>query len=336
MANADLLARARDGDGEAFRELTEPYRRELLAHCYRMLASAQDAEDVVQDTMLAAWQNLGGFEERASLRTWLYRIATNRCLNALRAASRRPALQAPVMHRDPAEPPRLNEVTWLEPYPDLLLEGLPDRQPGPEARYEASEAISLAFVTALQLLPPRQRAALVLCDVLGYGAGEAASMLGSSYGSVASALKHARATMAQHSAPPGGAEPPPSPNSAAERALIQKLTSAYTTADLDSLLALLTEDVRLTMPPHPFEYRGRTVAAQGLGQLFAQGHRYHLIETRANGQPAFALYRKDPHADVLHASGLLVITLAGPRVSAMTMFGISVLARFGLPRTVPV
>ena len=198
MTTADLLARARNGDGDAFRELTEPCRRELLAHCYRMLASAQDAEDVVQDTMLAAWQGLGSFQERASLRTWLYRIATNRCLNALRSASRRPAQEVP-MHNDPAEPPRASEVTWLEPYPDFLLEGIPDRQPGPEARYEASEAISLAFITALQLLPPRQRAALILCDVLGYGAADAAGMLATTYGSVASALKHARATMARYS-----------------------------------------------------------------------------------------------------------------------------------------
>jgi len=332
MTVADLLARARTGDGDAFRELTEPCRHELLAHCYRMLASAADAEDAVQDTMLAAWQNLGSFQERASLRTWLYRIATNRCLNALRSASRRPAMSAPPVHDDPAQPPRVSEVTWLEPYPDLLLEGIPDRQPGPEARYEATEAISLAFVTALQLLPPRQRAALIVCDVLGYRAGEAADMLGTSYGAVASALKHARATMARHSA--AGAQPPP-PHSAAERALVGKLTAAYTAADLNGLLALLTDDVRLTMPPHPFEYRGRTVAARGLGQLFNQGHRYRLIETRANGQPAFALYRKDPHAGILHASGLLVATLAGPRVSAMTMFTPDVLARFGLPRTLP-
>jgi RNA polymerase sigma-70 factor (TIGR02960 family) len=335
MADADLLGRARDGDGEAFRELTGPYRRELMAHCYRMLASAQDAEDVVQDTMLAAWQNLADFEERASLRTWLYRIATNRSLNALRSASRRPAMQAPVAGNDPSEPLRLAEVTWLEPYPDLFLEGLPDRQPGPEARYEASEAISLAFVTALQLLPPRQRAALILCDVLGYRAGEAAGMLGTSYGAVASALKHARATLARHSSRPSPDEPPPQPHSAAERTLIEKLTSAYTAADLDGLLALLTDDIRLTMPPHPFEYRGRAVAAQGLGQLFAEGHRYQLIETRANGQPAFALYCKDPHAGILHASGLLVITLSGPYISALTMFGTSALALFGLPRTLP-
>jgi RNA polymerase sigma-70 factor (TIGR02960 family) len=331
MADTDLLARAKAGDGEAFAELTEPYRRELLAHCYRMLASAQDAEDAVQDTMLSAWQALGTFAERASLRTWLYRIATNRCLNGLRSASRRPAVQPPPPADSSTQPPRVSEVTWLEPYPDLLLEGIPDAQPGPEARYEASEAISLAFVTALQLLPPRQRAALILCDVLGYGAAEAAGMLGSSYAAVASALKHARATMARHSS--AGAEPPPPPHSDAERALIDKLTSAYTSADLDSLISLLTDDVRLSMPPHPFEYRGRAVAASGLGQLFAQGHRYRLIETRANGQPALAVYCKDPRAGILHASGLLVITLAGHRVSAMTMFGPSVLARFGLPRT---
>jgi RNA polymerase sigma-70 factor (ECF subfamily) len=177
---------------------------------------------------------------------------------------------------DPAEPPRVSEVTWLEPYPDLLLDGIPDQQPGPEARYEASEAISLAFITALQLLPPRQRAALILCDVLGFRAGEAAAMLGSTYGAIG------------------------------------KLTAAYTAADLDSLVALLTDDVRLSMPPHPFEYHGRAVAAQGLGQLFAHGHRYKLLETRANGQPALAVYRSDPHAAILHASGLLVITLAGP------------------------
>ena len=332
---ADLLAQARAGDGEAFSQLTGPYRRELLAHCYRMLASAQDAEDVLQDTMLAAWQNLAAFEERASLRTWLYRIATNRCLNALRSASRRPAMPSPLPGTGPPGPPRASEVTWLEPYPDLLLEGIPDRQPGPGARYEATEAISLAFVTALQLLPPRQRAALILCDVLGYRAAEVAGMLGTSYAAAASALKHARATLARHASATADHEPPAPPHSAAERALIQKLTSAHTAADLETLLALLTDDVRLSMPPHPFEYHGRAVAAQGLSQLFAQGRHYRLTETRANGQPAFGLYHKDPHAGILHASGLLVITLADSRIHAMTLFGTSVLPRFGLPRTLP-
>lgn len=334
MVNGDLLAQARAGEGEAFGELTEPYRRELLAHCYRMLASVQDAEDILQETMLAAWQNLDGFEERASVRTWLYRIATNRCLNALRSASRRPQVQAHPGGAGPPEPTGTSEVTWLEPYPDLLLEGIPDRQPGPEARYEASQAISLAFVTALQLLPPRQRAALILCDVLGYRAGEAAIMLGTSYTAVASALKHARAAMARHASRSDPAEPPP-PSSAAEQELIRNLTTAYTAADLNRLVALLTDDVRLTMPPGPFEYRGRAVAARGLSQLFAQGHRFRLIQTRANGQPAFAVYRTGPHAGILHASGLLVITLAGPRISAMTMFAPGFLASFGFPRTLP-
>ncbi|MEU3984520.1 RNA polymerase subunit sigma-70 [Streptomyces sp. NPDC026672] len=334
MRDAELLGRARAGDGEAFAELTEPYRRELLAHCYRMLASAQDAEDAVQETMLAAWQGLGSFQERASLRTWLYRIATNRCLNALRSAKRRPAMHETHAHDDAQEPPRISEVTWLEPYPDLLLEAVADHEPGPEARYEATEAISLAFITALQLLPPRQRAALILCDVVGHRAGEVADMLGTTYGAVASALKHARATMARHAAEVGD-EPPPTPHTPAERDLIDKLTSAYAAADLDSLLALLADDIRLTMPPHPFEYHGRAFAARGIGQLFAQGHQYRLIETRANGQPAFALYRKDPHAGILHANGLLVVTLAGTHISALTMFTASVLGRFGLPRTLP-
>ena len=325
MSDAELLARARTGDADAFAELTGPYRRELLAHCYRMLASTQDAEDAVQDTMLSAWQHLGSFEGRSSLRTWLYRIATNRCLNALRSASRRPM-------RDNQDP-RVNEVTWLEPYPDLLLEGLPDRRPGPEARYEATEAISLAFITALQLLPPRQRAALILCDVLGYGAGEAADMLATTYAAVASSLKHARATIARNAS--AGTDPPPAPDSAAERELIRRLTTAYTAGDLDGMLALLTEDVRLSMPPHPFEYQGRAVAADGLGRLFAQGDHYRLIETRANGQPALAVYRTDPHADIQHANGLLVVTLAGARISAMTLFPPDVLRGFGLPRTLP-
>ena len=168
---ADLTARARAGDQEAFRELVDPYRHELQVHCYRILGSAQDAEDALQETLLAAWRGLGGFEERASVRTWLYRIATSRCLNALRASSRRVTMDGPQSWPDPPEPTRLGDVPWLEPYPDLLLDQLPGTEPGPEARYEAVEAISLAFITALQLLPPRQRAVIVLCDVLGFSRG---------------------------------------------------------------------------------------------------------------------------------------------------------------------
>ena len=176
----DLISRARAGDGDAFRELTEPYRRELQVHCYRMLGSFADAEDTVQDTLLAAWQGLRGFEERASLRTWLYKIATNRCLNARRSASRRPAVEWNIPGVEPPEPTRFGEIVWLEPFPDALLEGAIGVPSGPEARYEQTEAISLAFVTALQVLPPRQVAVLILRDVLGFRASEVAGMLDSS------------------------------------------------------------------------------------------------------------------------------------------------------------
>ena len=175
---ADLLAQARSGDGDAFAQLIDPYRRELQVYCYRFLGSAQDAEDVLQDTLLSAWQGLAGFEGRASVRTWLYRVAASRCLDALRVGRRRPPVSTPPpTGLEPPEPTRLGEVLWLEPYPDVLLEGLADRAPGPAARYEARESISLAFITALQLLPPRQRAALILRDVLGFRAREAARIL---------------------------------------------------------------------------------------------------------------------------------------------------------------
>ena len=192
---ADLISRARARDADAFRQLTEPHRRELQAHCYRMLGSLQDAEDALQETLLAAWQGFGGFEGRASLRTWLYQIATNRCLNARRSASRRPAKEWNVPKVQPPEPTRLGEVLWLEPYPDSLFEGAKDMPLGPETRYEQTESISLAFVTALQVLPPRQLAVLVLRDVLGFQSSEVADMLNATIESVNSALKRARATL---------------------------------------------------------------------------------------------------------------------------------------------
>src|SRR5438477_4951508 len=214
MVTADLLSRARAGDGEAFRELTAPHRRELQVHCYRMLGSFADAEDAVQETMLAAWQGIGGFiEERASLRTWLYKIATNRCLNARRAASRRPAREWDVSQFGPPVPTARDEPAWLQPFPDALLEGAAGWPAGPEARYEQAEAISLAFVTALQLLPPRQLAVLILRDVLGFHANEVAAMLDSTLESVNSALKRARATLQQRL---GSADPIPSRDSPAE------------------------------------------------------------------------------------------------------------------------
>jgi RNA polymerase sigma-70 factor (TIGR02960 family) len=334
---ADLTARARAGDEEAFAELVGRHRHELQVYCYRMLGSAQDAEDVLQETLLAAWRALPGFEGRSSIRTWLYRIAVNRCLNALRSASRRTRMDTPQTWDDPPEPAGLSEVPWLEPYPDLMLEQVADPAPGPEAHYEGGESISLAFITALQLLGPRQRAALVLRDVLGFHAQEAADILDTTVESVTSALKRARATLRQHSqnnaADAVDREPPPAPGSSAERELVRRFTEAYTAGDVDGVVALLSEDAWLTMPPAPFEYRGRETARRALSILFGSGRRYRLVATRANGQPAFGLYVADPHADVMHANGLVVMTLSGGQISALTRFDNSNLARFGLPRT---
>ena len=331
---ADLIARARAGDGEAFRALTEPHRRELQVHCYRMLGSVQDAEDAVQDTLLAAWQGFGGFEGRASLRTWLYRIATNRCLDSRRAASRRPAKEWDVPGVEPPEATRLGEAVWLEPYPDALLEGATGMPPGPEARYEQAEAISLAFVTALQLLPPRQLAVLILRDVLGFHASEVADMLDSTTDSVTSALKRARASLQRRRPTAADREPPPAYGSPAEAAVVAKFARAWQSADLDALVALLTGDVFISMPPIPFEYQGRDAVARFSASLFGAGRRFDLVPTRANGQPAFGAYLRAP-TGIRHGTGLYVLTLAGDRICAMTRFDNSVLPWFGLPRSLP-
>ena len=267
----DLLARAQNGDAGAFRELTGPYRRELQVHCYRMLGSFQDAEDALQETLLAAWQALSGFEGRASLRTWLYRIATNRCLNARRSAGRRQAKEWDIPNVEPPEPTRLGEVVWLEPYPDALLEGAIDVPLGPEARYEQTESISLAFVTALQVLPPRQLAVVILRDVLGFHASEVADMLDSTVDSVSSALKRGRATLERRQQPAVDREPPPTSDSPAEDAIVAKFVRAYESADLDAIVALLTDDVFISMPPMPLEYEGREAAAEFCGRIFGSG-----------------------------------------------------------------
>ena len=333
-ATAELISRARAGDGEAFRALTEPHRRELQVHCYRMLGSIQDAEDALQDTLVAAWQGLGGFEGRASIRTWLYRIATNRCLNALRSASRRPAKEWNMPDVEPPEPTRLGEVVWLEPYPDILLEGALDLPLGPEARYEQTEAVSLAFVTALQLLPPRQLAVLILRDVLGFHANEVADMLDSTVESVNSALKRARASLQRRVPPTDEREPAPAPDSPAEQALVADFVRAYESGDPDALVALLTDDVFLSMPPIPLEYQGRDVVGRLFASIFGSGRRVDLVPTRANGQPAFGAYRRTA-TGTRHGSGLFVLTLTGNQISAFTRFDSNVLPWFGLPRSLP-
>jgi RNA polymerase sigma-70 factor (ECF subfamily) len=332
----ELLARVRAGDGQAFAELVDPFRRELQVHCYRMLGSVEDAEDAMQDTLVAAWRGLAAFEERSSVRTWLYRVATSRCLNALRTAKRRPRSGVPSPDIVPPEPSRLAEVTWAEPYPNQLLEGVPTSAPGPEARYEAGEAISLAFITAVQLLPARQRAILILRDVLGYSGPEVAGMLHATEQSIASALKRARATLRREIGAPGEAPAPPGPNSRAEQQLVARFTRAYATGDVDGLVELLTDDILVAMPPLPLLYQGRELAARfHTAVTFRQGRTYRCIPTRANGQPAFGLYIEDPHARVLHANGLIVLTLAGDKICNITRFDNSVLSRFGLPRTLP-
>jgi RNA polymerase sigma-70 factor (TIGR02960 family) len=329
----DLISRARAGDDEAFQELTEPYRRELLVHCYRMLGSLQDAEDALQDALLAAWQGLERFEERASIRTWLYRIVTNRCLNALRSG-RRPAQEWNMPDVEPPEPTRLGEVAWLEPFPDALLEDAMDAPLGPEARYEQTETISLAFVTALQVLPPRQLAVLILRDVLGFHADEVADMLDSTVDSVNSALKRARASLQIRRPSTAEREPAPTSDSPAEQALVAKFVRAYESGDVDALVALFTDEISVSMPPIPLEYQGRDVVTRLFASIFGSGRRVDLVPTRANGQPAFGAYLRAP-TGIRHGSGLFVLTLTGDRISAFTRFDNNVLPWFGLPRSLP-
>jgi RNA polymerase sigma-70 factor (TIGR02960 family) len=325
------LDRARAGDEDAFRELTDPYRRELQQHVYRIVGSAQDAEDLLQETLLDAWRGLERFEGRASIRAWLYRIATNRSLDALRASRRRPEdLQRMT---EPPEPTRRAEPIWLEPYPDLLLEGIPDDAPGPQARYESKEAIALAFVAGLQHLPPQQRAVLVLRDVLGYRADEVAEMLDTTAASVNSLLRRARAAF-ESRLPAAGRDRAPLPNSRLERDVAGRFAEAVQSGDIDAVVTMLTEDAWLTMPPWPWEYQGPT--AVGAFLRFLEGWRgapLRLVPTRANGQPAFGCYRPTAQTDIARASSLVVLTLEGDRISAMTWFtDTSVFPHFGLPR----
>lgn len=315
MVGGDLLSRARSGDAEAFRMLTEPHRREVRVHCYRMLGSFQDAEDAMQDVMVDVWRGLDGFDSRASIRTWLYRIATNRCLSTLRSASRRPAKAWDIPGVAPPEPTQLGRVAWLEPYPDAQLEGALGVPLGPEARYEQSESISLAFVTALQVLPPRQVAVLILRDVLGFPTTEVADMLDTTVDSVKSALKRARAGLQRRRSRHVDREPPPAPHSPAEQAIVTNFVRAWQTADIDALVALLTEDVFMSMPPLPLEYEGRDIAARFCTSIFDAGRRFDLVPTRANGQPAFGAYLHAPNG-VRHGTGLYVLTLAGHEICA--------------------
>src|SRR6266702_3477954 len=308
MVTEGTLARARAGDEQAFRELTDPYRAELLA----------------------PWRGLNGFEGRSSLRSWLHRIAVNGCLNALRDRSRRPR-EVPLMPELP-QPTRMAGPVWVDPYPDVLLDGLPDAAPGPEARYDAKEAVELAFVTALQHLPPRQRAVLVLRDVLGYPAAEAAGMLGGTEASVKGALQRARAALQARL--PAGRDRAPLPGSPRERQLAGRFAAAVEDGDIGAVLALLTSDAWLTMPPEPWEYRGQAAIAAFLRHRAAlRGAPLRLVPTRANTQPAFGCYLPCAQAPIARPYGMIVLTLTGDQISAITWFSdSSVFPHFGLPR----
>jgi RNA polymerase sigma-70 factor, ECF subfamily len=327
------LARARAGDEAAFRDLTDPYRRELQLHVYRIVGSAQDAEDLLQETLLAAWRGLEQYEERASVRSWLYRIATNRSLDALRASRRRP--QERQRMTEMPEPTSYGEPIWLQPYPDVLLDGIPDDAPGTEARYEAKEAIALAFIVGLQHLAPQQRAVLVLRDVLGFRAAEVAELLATTEPSVNSLLRRARAAFDTR-LPASGRERAPLPSSKRERDVVGGFADALATGDIDAVVALLTEDAWLTMPPEPYEYQGPSTIGAFLRDRTLRRGAPLLVVTRANAQPAFGCYFPSPETEIARPYAVLVLTLEEDRISAITWFGgSSVFVHFGLPRMLP-
>jgi RNA polymerase sigma-70 factor (ECF subfamily) len=326
-----ILDVADAGDEQEFRAVITPYVRELHLHCYRMLGSVTDADDALQEVLVAAWRGLDDFAGRSSVRTWLYRIATNRCLNAIRDGKRRRPPE-PVPPFDPPPPSRRGEITWLQPYPDAWLDELED-QDRPPARYEQREAVELAFVAALQRLPPRQTAAVVLCDVLGYSAAEAAGMLDASATATKGTLQRARASLERLRATPSGVAAA-STGSPSERALARRFAEALTADDIDGVVALLTDDAWLAMPPAPHEYHGRAAIAAFLrASALGRGrYRWKLLETRANNQPAFGAYLVGHKSREPHPTGLFVLTMRGEQICAVTRFLDERLAgSFGLP-----
>jgi RNA polymerase sigma-70 factor (ECF subfamily) len=314
-AEAGLLAAARAGDERAFAQLTSPYRRELQVHCYRMLGSLHDAEDLVQETMLRAWRRLRAFEGRTSLRRWLYAIATNACLNKLEREPR--VLLFPTGGE--TDPPPLARVGWLEPYPDSLL---PDAVAGdPQARLDLRESVALAFLAAIQHLPPRQRAKLVLFDVLGWSAAEIAELLETSVAAVNSGLQRARATLDRR--------PEPRATEEEERVLVERFVEAWERVDIDGLVELLREDAVLAMPPQPVWFAGPKAVGEFFATVPAEGDltRIKLVPTRANLRPALAAYQDG------QAYGIMVFELARGRIAEIVGFADAARSfdRFGLP-----
>ncbi len=332
MTDTDLV-RARAGDDAAFGRLVEPLRRELHAHCYRMLGSTHDAEDALQEALLRAWRGMAAFEGRSSLRSWLYTVATRTCLDGVAARGRR----ALPMDLGPASPravlgdlPR-TEISWLGPYPDAGLSG------GPAARYEQREAVELAFVAALQHLPGNQRAALLLFEVLGFSAAEIATMMATSVASVNSALQRARAVVATRAPERSQQRTLRSLGDARLREIVTGFATALERGDADALVALLTEDVTWSMPPLGHWYRGLPAVRDFAVRVPLTGcGAWRHRPAAANGQPALALYLHDPATAAFHGHSITVLTLAGPRIAEVTSFlGTGQFALFGLPPALP-
>jgi len=333
---ADLAA-ALAGDEDAFRRLTEGYRRELHLHCYRMLGSFQDAEDALQETLLRAWRYLTSFEGRSAFRAWLYRIATNVCLSE--GARRRvelpplPAAFADLVGSD-TEP-----VSNLSPYPDALLAELEASWGIPDAQYDLHESVQLAFLAAVQLLPPRQRAVLILRDVLGWSASEVADLLDSTTASVNSALQRARATLDQQRQAGRLHTGRTVPSNEIEQSRVRRYLEAWDSGDIDRLVGLLKHDAVLTMPPWPLRYTGRDAIGKFFATVPAGGalEQFRLIPTRANRQPALAYYRFAPTGPGYRALGLLVLTIDGDAIAEITVFhDPAVVLRFGLPTSLAI
>jgi len=324
-------------DSEAFETLIEPFRKELRLHCYRMLGSVHDAEDLVQETLLRAWRGLAEFEGRASLRNWLYRIATNACLNAL--ASRKSAQRMLPQELGPpsSAPPKVpaEDVPWLDPYPDEAFAGVSVAPLGPEARYEMREAVELAFVAAIQHLPPRQRAVLLLRDVLGSSAAEAAQLLEMSTASINSALQRARATLEARAGSPRRRAPE---GEAAQRALLERYVETWESSDLDGLIDLLKADAILSMPPFREWFEGRDAIRGFFAYAWStRGYAgFRLLPTAANGQPAFGLYSRTHDSAEFRAHSLQVLTLRDAQIEVLTNFkNARLFGAFGLPAVLP-
>ncbi len=329
---AAVVAAAQAGDEAAFASLVERYRRELHVHCYRMVGSFEDAEDLVQETLLRAWRKRASFEGRSTFRAWLYRIATNACLDALAHDLRRP----PPVPGSPLPPPA--DLPWLQPYPDLLLDGVAPGEGEPDAAAVSKETIELAFLAAIQHLPPRQRAVLILRDVLGWSAKETASLLEGTVASVNSALQRARATLKERLPRRRLEWAADSDPSEEERALLQRYVDAHDRADIAGLAELLREDALLTMPPQPLWYRGRDVIATFLAEFVEPGSpdyigHFRLVPVRANRQPAAANYLRRPGDSVHRAITLDVLRVEQGKIVEIVAFPADLFPAFGLPPT---